>query len=130
VQELRHYPGTHWVNIVAKLANHSWYTLAGYGWYRLADARWYSIARLLTLMLLAQWITKGRADLVQSGLATIRTECRPWAARVAGVLLRTSSLMRPALWLAAKSYGTTVRLIGRIQSERGWQMSRRAARSS
>ena len=82
------------------------------------------------LMLLAQWITKGRTDLVQSGLATIRAECRPWAARAAGVLVRTSGLVRPPLWLAAKSYGTTVRLIGRIQSERGWWISRRAARSA
>jgi hypothetical protein len=77
------------------------------------------------LMLFAQWISKGRSDLLEDGLVTIKSQCTPGAFRIARALSASMPLSRLPLYVAAKGYGTVVRANNQIQSLRGWALTRK-----
>ena len=77
------------------------------------------------LMLFSQWISKGRFDLLESGLDAIREQCTPGAYRIAQALSASARWVRFPLFLAAKGYGMALRAVNRFHSLRGWALTRR-----
>lgn len=77
------------------------------------------------LLLLFQWISRGREDLISQGMRVIKQECSPHLIWIAQRSVILGGKIKPILAILAKIYGKYVRIKGRIEHMKGEQITHR-----